>query len=243
MKAHQRVEVRRGRIKPDTPSAERIIDGLVRRVGCAYAASIPDDVARLIEKALAEALTWAKPLALWGASPLVQVEDKVVVGRGFRIESERWARLAGRIDATALMVVYAVTLGDDLDRRIASLQRESLSLAFVLDAAGSEILEQVADRFEADLQGRQELEGRQWTKRFSPGYCDWGLEGQEGLFSFLHPGAIGIHCTKAWSMVPSKSITAVLLGAKRTPFLTPCPLCDQMACLNRRECMLNDRTL
>jgi hypothetical protein len=179
-------------------------------------------------------------VAIYRRSAIEKIGKKVISGRGLKIESERWTRFSHQMDSPEILLVYAVTLGGELDKRIMSIHKESLSRAFILDTAGSEMVEQIADHMEADLWERLDLKEYRRTARFSPGYCDWRLEGQQGLCTFLHADTIGIHCTKTWSMLPSKSITAVILGARAMPFLTPCPLCNQTVCPHRRVDRLDD---
>jgi len=221
-------------ITPGIPLAEEMLSPLIRRVGHSESLPVSSELATLIQKALAEALQLARPRAISRVSSVERIEKDAIIGRGLCIESERCARLCSLMDSPAILLAYAVTLGDDLDRKITSLQKESLSLAFVLDAAGSEIVERVADRMEEDLWKALDRDGFQRTARFSPGYCDWELAGQQEIFEFLHPEQIGIHHTRAWSMLPSKSITAVLLGAKAMPFDNACPLCSKKGCTYRR---------
>ena len=230
-RARQRGE---GVMHPRLPSPAEIMPGLARRLGYQDTRSIPQDLNGYIQKALEESLEAARPQAVCRMSRIERIGRKEILGTGFKLESPKWARFSQLLDSPEILLVYALTLGDDLDKRIDALRDAPITLSYVLDAAGSEIVERTADRMEADLWERPAFKGLQRTIRFSPGFCDWRLNAQQEIFQFLHPESIGMLCTKAWSMLPSKSITAALLGARGLPFHTPCPLCTQKACPHKR---------
>ena len=227
---------KRQTIDPAVPAVEEIQAGLCRRLGYADPLlKIPVDISRQIHKALEMAMVLVKPRCICRVTPIEDIDEKMIMGKGIRIDSQRWAKSANLMESPEVILVFAVTLGEDLDSRLASVQKESLSLGYILDAAGSEIVERVADGLEEDLWKSLNLENYQRTVRFSPGYCDWGLDGQKEVFYFLRPERVGIKHTKTWGMLPRKSITAAVLGAWNTPFRSPCPLCNRKSCPYRIE--------
>jgi hypothetical protein len=223
-------------IDPAVPSVEEIQSGICRRLGYTdKLPNIPVDISRQIHQALEMALLLVKPKCICRITPIEEIHEKMIIGKGIQIRSQRWAKSASQMESPKVILVYAVTLGEELDFRIASIQKQSLSLGYILDITGSEIVERIADRAEEDLWKNLNLEDYQRTVRFSPGYCDWGLDGQQEVFWFLRPERIGISHTKAWSMLPSKSITAAVLGAWNIPLRSPCPLCNLKSCSYRIE--------
>ncbi len=141
-----------------------------------------------------------------------------------------------RMDKPERMIVFAVTLGSLLDAEITRLQREDrMFLAYALDAAGSVLVEEYAAQIESRLAEKMEEEGYRSTRRFSPGYCDWPVaEGQREIVRLLDLRGIGIICEETGLMVPQKSVTAVMLGARGLPKRTPCYLCEDRSCAHRR---------
>ncbi len=223
-------------IKPPVPSVELIRPGLYKRLGYTDAQQkIPRDIEKQIQKALELAMKLANPKGIFLITPLEEIGGKMIQGKGIRIESKKWAKVAGLMESAEIMLVYAVTLGRSLDIKVTSVQKQSLSLGYILDAAGSEIVERVSEGLGKKLWKELNLDKYKRSARFSPGYCDWPLYGQEAIFALLMPEKIGIHHTKAWAMLPSKSITSVMLGARKMQLRSPCPLCSQKTCPYRRE--------
>jgi hypothetical protein len=94
----------------------------------------------------------------------------------------------------------------------------------------------LTDQLDRHISGSLGAEGYETTARFSPGYCDWDVgQGQEELFRFLEPESLGVRRTSAGMMIPQKSISAALIGAREVPLRYPCPFCAKEDCPYRRE--------
>jgi len=118
---------------------------------------------------------------------------------------------------------------------IKTTQETSLFDAFLLDAFGSVVTEYEADQLTHHLKTLPETACYELSRRFSPGYCDWKLQpGQDILFQFLKPNAIGLDSLPSGAMVPTKSITAVMIGAKKIKKSSPCFFCNEGSCTHRR---------
>lgn len=65
--------------------------------------------------------------------------------------------------------------------------------------------------------------------RFSPGYCDWGLEEQALIFKVLDASSIGVSLSPHFVMSPAKSVSAIAAVADEVPFPAPRAFC-------RRDC-------
>ncbi|MBP7737472.1 MAG: hypothetical protein KA369_15935 [Spirochaetes bacterium] len=166
--------------------------------------------------------------------PVAAVDHQAIRGEHVTISS---AKLAGMARGTGpdVLICFAMTLGGAVDREIERRLRVSLNDAFIADAAASALLERFAGDFERFLRDEAREGGCVLSARFSPGYCDWDLaEGQEELFAFLDPGSIGIVKNHASAMMPEKSITGLMLRARRLKHLTPCPQCPETGCQYRR---------
>lgn len=120
----------------------------------------------------------------------------------FRLESKD---LSQNLKGCKKAIVFAATVGIELDRLIAKYSRLSPARALILQAIGSERADALCDAFCADIAG----ECAAVRPRFSPGYGDLSLESQKIVFSALDcERRAGITLNDSLLMSPSKSVTA-----------------------------------
>ncbi|MBO7304960.1 MAG: Vitamin B12 dependent methionine synthase activation subunit, partial [Clostridia bacterium] len=106
------------------------------------------------------------------------------------------------------VVVFAATVGIEIDRLIKKYNSVSPSRALVLSAVGTEAIESLADAFSADISKEYNIRLR---PRFSAGYGDLPLEAQREIFKILDaPRNIGLSLTDGLIMSPTKSVTAFI---------------------------------
>lgn len=101
------------------------------------------------------------------------------------------------------------TIGPKLEEEIRGLMNENeLLRAWILDALGSEAVEEVAIQSD-ELLARKAREMDLWpSKRFSPGYKRWDIKEQRFVFDVLPAQKIGVSLIKdSCMMVPRKSIS------------------------------------
>ncbi len=111
---------------------------------------------------------------------------------------------------------------------------------YVVDVVGSEIVEFAVDRIHHDLGIRMEGEGLRITNRFSPGYCNWSVREQEGLFRWFPEKYAGIRLSESSLMHPTKSVSGVIgIGSrvKQNPYL--CNVCSEEMCIYRDKRLLS----
>ena len=118
--------------------------------------------------------------------------------------------LGRRLRGCRRCVVFAATVGLEMDRLIARYGSASPARSLFFQAIGAERIEALCDAFcdrmAADL-GRQ---GLGVTQRFSPGYGDSPLSIQRDIFRVLDcPRKIGLTLNESLLMSPSKSVTAI----------------------------------
>lgn len=114
------------------------------------------------------------------------------------IESEN---LAQYLNGCHKVIVFAATIGVEIDRLIVKYGRISPSKALMFQAIGAERIEALCDAFCEDVADTR--------KRFSPGYGDLPLMVQKEIFRILEcPKQIGISLNDSLLMSPSKSVTA-----------------------------------
>jgi len=103
--------------------------------------------------------------------------------------------------------LFCVTAGSALADTVNALARSGeTARALVVDAVGSELVEEAADEVCRYIERTADVS---LTKRFSPGYGDWGLFGQAELDKALDISRIGVTLNEAFLMTPEKAITAV----------------------------------
>jgi len=105
----------------------------------------------------------------------------------------------------------------------------------IIDTIGSELVEKACVWVEQKLRDYFANEEINLTNRYSPGYCDWSVEEQFKLFSFLPNNFCGISLTETAMMIPLKSISGVMgygKNVKNTEY--PCNVCGMEYCYKRK---------
>ena len=114
--------------------------------------------------------------------------------------------LSKNLGACKKVIVFAATVGIELDRLIAKYSRLSPAKALIFQAIGTERTEALCDAFCKDIEKEYNAS---LTPRFSPGYGDLPLESQKNIFSLLDcERKIGLTLTDSLLMSPTKSVTA-----------------------------------
>jgi len=205
-----------------------------KRMGYASREDVPDTVWAPARKALKTALEVARPVAIVGAATVEKTTAETIFVHGICIESRLWAKLARKSRQPVHLALFALTLGDGLKRETEKASGRSLTTAYLLHEAGSEIIEKAADKIEALIRMEPMFQGLSGSRRFSPGYCDIPLVNQQGFFQFLHPDKIGIEMLASGGMLPEKSMTGAILYSTILPARSPCSSCKNKKCVHRR---------
>ena len=165
------------------------------------------EVETLLETSLEE-LTHALSYRICAVElPVIAGNDTVLLGDVSLCSRELCDRLRGCVRA----VVFAATVGSAPDRLIARYQRLSPTKALLVQAIGTERVEALCDVFERETRERENKQGHEVRRRYSPGYGDLPLETQRDIFRLLgNTARIGLALGESLLMSPSKSVTAVL---------------------------------
>ncbi len=114
--------------------------------------------------------------------------------------------LAQNLKDSQRVIVFAATVGVEIDRLIAKYGRLSPSKALMLQSIGAERIEALCDAFCEDY---SKTFNKVLKPRFSPGYGDLPLETQKDIFALLNCSKlIGATLNDSLLMSPSKSVTA-----------------------------------
>lgn len=119
--------------------------------------------------------------------------------------------LAGHLAGCDRAIVFAATVGLEIDRMIAKYSRLSPARALCLQAIGTERIETLCDLLCASWEETYRKEGKRMRTRFSPGYGDLPIAMQSDIFRLLDcPKRIGLMLADSLLMSPTKSVTAIV---------------------------------
>lgn len=142
------------------------------------------------------------------------------------------------LSGTAGVILCAMTIGAEADRRIRQLTRIDLTKAIVFDACASAYLEAKSDQYEKTI-------GDNLTYRFCPGYGGSTTDDLKYIFDLIHPEKIGITLNESNFMLPSKSMAGIIgIGKSKKKSCENCFM--QKNCRYREEgkrCYSLEKTL
>ncbi len=119
--------------------------------------------------------------------------------------------LRKNLDGCDSAILFAATVGIEIDRAIARHASVSPTKSLMLQAIGTERVESLCDLFNGEISESRSLIGGQTRPRFSPGYGDLPLSLQTNIFDMLDcQRKIGLTLNESLLMSPSKSVTAII---------------------------------
>lgn len=186
----------------------------------------------VLEECLREAEGRLTYRVCWTEFPLSCREGKLDLG--FAVTDS--ASLGRTMERCDTVVLFAATVGVELDRLIARYGRVSPVKSLLFQAIGAERIEALCDAFNRDVDAEQAAAGKTTTRRFSPGYGDLPLDVQPALCAALDCGRrLGLQVTKSLLMTPVKSVTAIV-GLADRPQMARIRGCGY--CAMRERCQL-----
>jgi hypothetical protein len=204
----------------------------LEKLGCAGRENADPAILAMLEEALDVAAGAVHPKGAYRILPVLGTGSEGVRTEAGSIRSAMFTRLVEMCRGDPSVVFTMATLGEELERSCGA--DEPLSRQLVFDTVGSELAEMVADLLESDWRAHVETLGLQYSRRFSPGYCDWALDGQSVIAASLDPERLGVRLTSHFVMIPSKSVSAVAAVAREVPIPAPCVFCTKDDCSWRR---------
>ena len=136
------------------------------------------------------------------------------------------------------VVLFAATLGTEVDRLIRKAQIVDMAKAVVMQACAATLLEEYCDELQKKIAERMQEQGKYIRPRFSPGYGDFSIQHQRDVLAMLEASKrIGVTMTDSYMLTPTKSVTAVIgIGdAEMNCNLNSCEECDKTDCTYRRS--------
>ncbi len=169
----------------------------------------------------------------------LQIERMITVAMPY-IEEHRAFNIFDRINlpdkpyfASATKIGMAIcTIGPALPKLTEKyLQEGKLSDGVILDAIGSVAADHLADLVNEEINREAESIGLVPSMRYSPGYCDMGVEDQNIIFGRIDN--VGVTLSSSSMMNPVKSVSfAINIGDK---FVNRCRTCEKRDnCPDRR---------
>lgn len=117
--------------------------------------------------------------------------------------------ILNHLDNCSKAVLMACTLSDMVDKLINKYNITDMTSALIADAMASAMIEQVCNKVEEII--KEELNIKNMTWRFSPGYGDLPIDIQQRFIQVINAEKqIGLTVTDSNILIPRKSVTAVI---------------------------------
>ncbi len=153
-------------------------------------------------KCIAESSSLIHPMVCYRTFP-VKTEGDVITMDTLSFSSKD---LAKNLKNATEVILFAATIGIDMDRLIQKYNRLSPTKALFFQAIGSERVESLCDTFCSFIG-----ETKKTFPRFSPGYGDLSLIIQKDIFRLLEcEKNLGLSLNDSLLITPSKSVTAFM---------------------------------
>lgn len=171
-----------------------------------------DSSSKTVKAHIREAIVLTKaamqPKACYGRFPIeVKGDGRILLPYGEVVSYDLTRNLYGCKE----IFLFAATIGVEYDRLLRRTRIASMAKATVLQAVGAAAVEGLCNKLNDDLKKSVWDEGYKAHPRYSPGYGDYALENQKGIFGVLQPSRyIGVSLMDTLIMAPEKSVTAVI---------------------------------
>lgn len=166
-----------------------------------------DEIDALLNECIAEAKDKLYYKVCYSSFPITFTDDYIDLG----FAKTNSQNLRTNLENCKSIILFAATVGIQLDRLISRYNITSPSKAIMLQALGSERVESLCNAFNKDIATKMSLENKTLAPRFSPGYGDLPLSLQTDIFKALNcTSKIGINLNSNLFMTPSKSVTAII---------------------------------
>lgn len=161
----------------------------------------------LADEAITAITPQLRPRACYAVFPLAADGDTLHLGFA-EVESRSLRR---HLDGCNEVLLFAATVGAEVDRLLRRLSATSPARAVAADAAATAAIEAWCDRLCGEWETTFAAQGRSLRTRFSAGYGDCPLTFQTPLIAALDaPRRIGVSLTDSLLMTPTKSVTALV---------------------------------
>lgn len=151
--------------------------------------------------------------------------------------------IAKNLKGADYLVLFAASLGIEIDRKIAIYEHQSMTRALMLDACASSYIESICNICNQEVKEAFFSLSYKALPRFSPGYGDLPISLQNSFCQLLDSHRkIGLSCTGNHLLLPRKSVTAIIGLSKENQKAeknsTPCSICFLEEHCDKRNCQL-----
>ena len=180
---------------------------VLRYLGYRRKHELTPELSKMIDELMQEVQECAKARYTYQVFDLavnLENEEITVIGTDFHIPGNNAYH---HLKNAEKIVLYAGTLGLEIERKIRIYEAIELTKGFILDACAVDYIEKVLDL--AEVYVSHQYPDYYLNRRFSPGYGDVPLSIQDGFLRVCGADKkLGITLTDTNLMIPRKSVTA-----------------------------------
>ena len=145
-------------------------------------------------------------------------------------------QVCGYLKNATHIALFLCTAGNLYTKLSAELnQRSDFMESFIVDAIGSLTVEKAMDYIQQNLSNTLLSKNIRITNRYSPGYCNWPLTGQQDLFRLIGTNPTSILLSESSLMNPVKSVSGIIgIGTEVKQQGYRCNTCRDINCIYRK---------
>ncbi len=186
-----------------TEIADLPVKPLLRMQGYRDLDRVRPRVRDIATKAAELAQTVAAPEAYYRRVAIRSCTPEALQLEGATFHSARFAKVFA---GCGEVMVFVLTLGPAFDAESERLTaNDEIVEALFLEMAGWLAVEQATKALALHVSDRVRGEDLGLTRRLGPGYVDWPLEEQAGLFALLEDATLPVQLLESCAMIPKKS--------------------------------------
>ncbi len=166
-------------------------------------------ITAMYEDICREARSLAEPAFAWAYHGVAAIRSNELRLDGGQTIKSRF--LAQKLAPARGLVAMAATIGPRLEDRIKAYQAAGDTMAaYLLDLAGSALVESAYYSGFQQVEIKAAAAGLEATTPFGPGHSYWeNLADQETLFTLVDATSLGITLTTSYLMLPRKSVSGI----------------------------------
>lgn len=199
-----------------------------------YRNVVPDEnINALIESCVDEVLKFAAPASFYKRFSL-KIDGNLIKIENLEFYSKSLSK--NLADCTEV-ILFAATLGLEVDRILAKYSKINVSRAVVFQSTAAAAIEAFCNECQEKIESEVKKEGLFVRPRFSPGYGDVALSIQKDFLNMIKADrTVGIILTQGDIMIPEKSVTAFmgLSSVDLKCHREGCEICGKTDCSYRR---------
>jgi len=200
-----------------------------------YQHIVPDEnVNQLIDECIVDVNKVSAPQHTYKRFPL-KIDGDLITIESLQFNSKN---LSKNLQGCDEIILFAATLGMDVDRTLARYSKINVSKALIFQSTAAAAIEGYCNELNENLRQQIASEGFFLRPRFSPGYGDVPLSIQKDFLNLINAlRTTGIILTEGDLMIPEKSVTA-FIGISKTNtscHSEGCEACGKVDCSYRRN--------